>query len=384
RRRPAERPRGTDGGARGARAEPRRGAERADPHRERPPRGALLRDPARRFLRRAARGRAEARRAAPELQRPPPGGAGGARADPGAARADAADQRQRGPAPRAAPACRSRHRGQPLRALREGVPQEQGRRPRADARAAPRRGREQRARGARGGAAAPAREEAHRAGADEGRHRRGRAGAPGADAARRRALAAPGAGALLLHRDRRARRSRARGRRRAREGARARGVRGRAAPRRGARRMRPFRRMAGALVEVAAGSRLLDLLERSGGGDAPGLPGLTYHPVIQPRDAPLYPGVLSATPSGFTDQMRAIAARFQVIPLSEVVTALRERGPLPPRALLLTFDDAYRDFAEHAWPVLRSLGLPAVLFVATSFPDHPERAFWWDRLYRAV
>jgi hypothetical protein len=51
--------------------------------------------------------------------------------------------------------------------------------------------------------------------------------------------------------------------------------------------------------------------------------------------------------------------------------------------VLLTFDDAYRDFAEHAWPVLRSHGLPAVLFVPTAFPGDPERSFWWDRLYRA-
>lgn len=148
--------------------------------------------------------------------------------------------------------------------------------------------------------------------------------------------------------------------------------------------MKPLRRLVAAAAEAAAGSRVLDLLERSGGSDARVLRVLTYHRVIEPGDAPLYPGVLSATPSGFAAQMRAIAARFQVVPLAEVVTALRERSPLPPRALLISFDDAYRDFAEHAWPVLRSLGLPAVVFVPTGFPDRPERAFWWDRLYRAV
>src|SRR5262249_35671437 len=149
-------------------------------------------------------------------------------------------------------------------------------RPRADARAAARRGREKRARGAPGGAAAPAREEAHRAGADEGRRGRGGADAPGADAARGRALAAPRAGALLLDREPPPRLPRARGRRRARAGAGARGVRRRAAARRGTRRMKPLRRMAAAAVEVAAGSRLLDLLERSGGSDSRVLRVLTY------------------------------------------------------------------------------------------------------------
>jgi hypothetical protein len=148
--------------------------------------------------------------------------------------------------------------------------------------------------------------------------------------------------------------------------------------------MKPFHRIATAAVEVAAGSRLLDLLERRGGSDARVLRVLTYHRVIDPGDAPLYPGVLSATPSGFAAQMRALAERFRVVPIAEVVTALRERAPLPPRALLITFDDAYRDFAEHAWPVLKSLGLPVALFVPTAFPVQPDRTFWWDRLYRAV
>ena len=148
--------------------------------------------------------------------------------------------------------------------------------------------------------------------------------------------------------------------------------------------MKPFRRIATAAIEVAAGSRLLDLLERSGGSDARVLRVLTYHRVIDPGDAPHYPGVLSATPNGFAAQMRTIAERFRVVPIAEVVTALRERAPLPPRALLITFDDAYRDFADHAWPVLKELGLPVALFVPTGFPAHPDRSFWWDRLYRAV
>ena len=148
--------------------------------------------------------------------------------------------------------------------------------------------------------------------------------------------------------------------------------------------MKPLRRIAAAAIEVAAASRVLDLLERVGGSDARVLRVLTYHRVIEAGDAPLYPGVWSATPEGFASQMRLVASRFRVLPLGEVVAALRERAPLPPRALLVTFDDAYRDFADHAWPVLRAQGLPATVFVPTGFPDHPERVFWWDRLYRAV
>jgi peptidoglycan/xylan/chitin deacetylase (PgdA/CDA1 family) len=57
---------------------------------------------------------------------------------------------------------------------------------------------------------------------------------------------------------------------------------------------------------------------------------------------------------------------------------------LPSRAVLLTFDDAYCDFAEHAWPILKRFGLSATLFVPTAYPDQPGLSFWWDDLYQAI
>jgi len=52
--------------------------------------------------------------------------------------------------------------------------------------------------------------------------------------------------------------------------------------------------------------------------------------------------------------------------------------------VLITFDDACRDFGEIAWPILRRHALPATVFVPTAFPDDAARTFWWDRLHRAV
>lgn len=147
--------------------------------------------------------------------------------------------------------------------------------------------------------------------------------------------------------------------------------------------MRILRRAAAAAVQLAASSRLLDLLERSGGDDRRILRVVTYHRILEPGDAMAYPGVVSTTPDGFARQVRSLVSRFRVISLEEAVSALQGRSSLPPRALLFSFDDAYRDFAAHAWPVLRSHGVPAVLFVPTAFPGQPDRAFWWDRLYRA-
>jgi peptidoglycan/xylan/chitin deacetylase (PgdA/CDA1 family) len=147
--------------------------------------------------------------------------------------------------------------------------------------------------------------------------------------------------------------------------------------------MKPLRRVAAAALQLAAASRILDLLERAGGEDPRILRVLTYHRIVEAGDGTLYPGVVSCTPQVFERQLRELVSRFRVISLQEAVEALRGRAALPSRALLLTFDDAYRDFAEHAWPRLRALGLPAVLFVPTGFPDRADRPFWWDRLYRA-
>lgn len=96
------------------------------------------------------------------------------------------------------------------------------------------------------------------------------------------------------------------------------------------------------------------------------------------------PALYTATPEDFRNQVEYIAERFRVVSAEEVVEALDSGSELSPNSVLLTFDDAYRDFAEIAWPVLRSRGLPAVVFVATAHADRPESRFWWDRVHGAV
>ena len=112
---------------------------------------------------------------------------------------------------------------------------------------------------------------------------------------------------------------------------------------------------------------------------------LTYHRIAEPGAEPdLDPSLASATPETFARHAAHLARHYQPVTLAQVLRAVTEREALPGRAVLLTFDDAYRDFQEVAWPILRRHGLPATLFVPTAYPDHPERTFWWDRLYASV
>lgn len=111
---------------------------------------------------------------------------------------------------------------------------------------------------------------------------------------------------------------------------------------------------------------------------------LTYHRIAGPeRDPQLSPRLVSATPEVFARQVQHLASHYHVLGLVDVLEAVEARRGLPRRAVLITFDDAYRDFLEVAWPILQRHRLPATLFVPTAYPDRPERGFWWDRLHRA-
>ncbi|MCX2726497.1 polysaccharide deacetylase family protein [Thermomicrobium sp. 4228-Ro] len=50
--------------------------------------------------------------------------------------------------------------------------------------------------------------------------------------------------------------------------------------------------------------------------------------------------------------------------------------PAPPKPIVLTIDDGYRDFYENAWPILRSYHFHATVFVITGFLDTPRYLTW--------
>lgn len=121
---------------------------------------------------------------------------------------------------------------------------------------------------------------------------------------------------------------------------------------------------------------LLNLL--SPGGSHGRLSILIYHRVVIQPD-PLFPDECDA--QRFDQQLRQLAACFNVIPLSEAVRALA-RGTLPPRAACITFDDGYADNAEVALPILQRHGLPATFFVAAGFLDGGR--MWNDTVIELV
>jgi len=111
---------------------------------------------------------------------------------------------------------------------------------------------------------------------------------------------------------------------------------------------------------------------------------ITYHRVDWPHAKPrLDPKLISATPEAFRRQMKFVAGNYDIVAMDDLLAATEGRASLPRRALMVTFDDAYCDFEENAWPIMKELALPATVFVPTAYPDDNDRAFWWDRLHNA-
>lgn len=111
---------------------------------------------------------------------------------------------------------------------------------------------------------------------------------------------------------------------------------------------------------------------------------LSYHRIADPGCPDLADSLIDASPAAFEEQMRHIASRYNVVSSWDLVRALTEGYTLPSRAVAITFDDGYHCFLDTAMPVLRKLGLPVTLFVATHLAGEPGALFWWDELYRAI
>ena len=76
---------------------------------------------------------------------------------------------------------------------------------------------------------------------------------------------------------------------------------------------------------------------------------------------------------------------YNVLPLTDIVTAFEADTPLPERTLAITIDDAFLSVYTEAWPRLRDAGLPFALFVATGPIDNQTAGYMsWDHLREMV
>ena len=112
------------------------------------------------------------------------------------------------------------------------------------------------------------------------------------------------------------------------------------------------------------------------------VPILMYHYVSEPpEDADRYRRDLSVTPEQLDAQLRWLRDNgYTVVSLDEVTLALRAGARLPPRPVVLTFDDGYADAYEHAFPLLKKHAMTATFFVVSGWMDEGRAGYMtWEQ-----
>jgi len=86
--------------------------------------------------------------------------------------------------------------------------------------------------------------------------------------------------------------------------------------------------------------------------------------------------------STFRSVCQHLKASCEVMPLGEMLRQVTAGKTLPRSAVAITFDDGLASNYHLGFPVLRELGLPATIFLATGFLDgtHP---LWFQEVDRA-
>jgi len=103
------------------------------------------------------------------------------------------------------------------------------------------------------------------------------------------------------------------------------------------------------------------------------VPILMYHYIrVNPDPADHLGAGLSVTPDDFRSQMDWLAeSGWHTVHLAQVHAYFARGEPLPPRPIVLSFDDGYADFYSTALPILRAHGFSAVAYLVPGFLDTP-------------
>lgn len=88
---------------------------------------------------------------------------------------------------------------------------------------------------------------------------------------------------------------------------------------------------------------------------------------------------INILPGVFRRQMMIIKKKFNVMSLADFFTSLRKPPISKIRPVVITFDDGYQDVFQYAWPIMKELDIPSVLFICTD-PAMEGIPLVWDLL----
>ena len=103
------------------------------------------------------------------------------------------------------------------------------------------------------------------------------------------------------------------------------------------------------------------------------VPILMYHPIEDPVPGNPYPD-LFLTKQDFVDQIRWLkGSGYEAVTLTEVLDSWFGKGKLPPKPVVLSFDDGYVSQYENAFPVMERLDWPGILNLKAEDSDIYDR-----------
>jgi peptidoglycan/xylan/chitin deacetylase (PgdA/CDA1 family) len=94
-----------------------------------------------------------------------------------------------------------------------------------------------------------------------------------------------------------------------------------------------------------------------------------YH-FVRPAAKSRWPRLVALEANAFREQLRYIRRHYTAVGLGDLAAAAKGSGLLPPRSIVLTFDDGYSDHYAHVFPLLTAERMRATFFpVRTSLLD---------------
>lgn len=98
---------------------------------------------------------------------------------------------------------------------------------------------------------------------------------------------------------------------------------------------------------------------------------LMYHEIKDP------PSEISVPPGNFEKQMKYLHEHgFNAITLDDFYDFRLNKKPLPPKPIIITFDDGYRDNYTNAYPILKKYGFKGTVFVITGAVGKDNYLTW--------
>ncbi|MGC6415390.1 MAG: polysaccharide deacetylase family protein [Bacteroidia bacterium] len=109
---------------------------------------------------------------------------------------------------------------------------------------------------------------------------------------------------------------------------------------------------------------------------------INYHAILSPRKGPSWK-YDSIYVTSLSRQLKLLSRYYNILHPKEVLFRIKEGQEFGRRDILLTFDDGYQNNLDLAAPILRSLGITALIFLNTKNLNGEDLLWFnWLKLFK--